>query len=154
MALYARRKLVLSQEQSEQGTDYTSLVSAIQGHCHSLGRTLSRLQHDQHRRTGHQSIHCRRHQRKERLTPATGSPFATITFGALPCALHKRGIHLKPGIMCLTRCQILCKLVHLLQALRRAALSKCRTSCLRQLMKQNQKQRLVLPKLPECHLGV
>ncbi|DBB10741.1 hypothetical protein WJX82_009332 [Trebouxia sp. C0006] len=83
MAVYARRKLVLAQNVSEQPEDATSPLSIFHHHCHSVGRTISRLQ----QATRSTDRQLRKRKGCQRLSKV--HPFASISF----CASSS---HIKP----------------------------------------------------------
>ena len=82
MALYAKRKLVLSQSDPEPRQDLLNIVSIVEGHCHKLGRILCRQRQAHIKLNALHHIGCQQHRCKGSRKTSQRSPFATISFGA------------------------------------------------------------------------
>ena len=143
MAAYARRKLVYSQTVSEQPEDVTSPVSIFHHHCHSVGRTISRLQQAKHSTDPQLLKYC---QGLSKL-----HPFATISF----CASSS---HVKPGKQAITMQKLHMQVdrsstLHVLQSIRKAGVTQCHFTCLHQQTRERSHLRLMRQKLLECQPG-
>ena len=89
MALYARRKLLQLQDEPVNETEFPTVVSRLAGHCHNLGRAISRIQQPHVRLRQNSERQTRRCKRSQRRT-ASGR-FATMSFAAVPHSASRTG---------------------------------------------------------------
>jgi len=145
MAVHARRKLVLAQNVSEQPEDATSPLSIFHHHCHSVGRTISRLQ----QATRSTDRQLRKRKGCQKLSKV--HPFASISF----CASSS---HIKPGKQAIAMQKLHMQVdrsstLHVMQSIRKAGVTQRHFTCLHQRTRKRSQLRLMWQKLLECQPG-
>lgn len=137
MALYARRKLIHSHCESEDTAETAGLFSLVHDHCHSLGRTLSNLQHPQHKLPVQHSTDCQPHSSKRCQELSRRSPFATISFCAASNSHSRPGkpADAGPGMPHLDTASVSNPGLLVLQRIIKTGVTERRTSCWHQLMR-------------------
>ena len=91
MALYARRKQVQLQAEPVNETELPTLVTRLEGHCHKLGRAISRIQQPHIRLKQRQNSVRQAHRCKRDQHRTASSPFATMSFAAVPHSASRTG---------------------------------------------------------------